>query len=305
MIRVGPAGWSYPDWEGRVYPRRKPRDFHALAWLARFVDCVEVNSSFYAVPRAEHASRWATLVEPWPELELTVKLLRDFTHRAEPADPAEWDALAAAWRRGVEPLRRRQRLAAVLVQFPRSFHEGPEAVRRLGRLRALLDGLPLVLEVRHHSWFVPPALDEIAGLGYSLAHVDLPHAWDHPPPRHAPTGPIGYLRLHGRNERDWFRHSAGRDERYDYLYSPPQIGELARRARSIDAESERTYVIANNHFAGQAVANAVELRWLLGGRRPVPAPAELVQAFPHLAPLVEPPPGSSSDGQAEEGGFFG
>jgi uncharacterized protein YecE (DUF72 family) len=46
VIRVGPAGWSYPDWEGRVYPRPRPAGFHPLAFIARYVDCVEVNSSF-------------------------------------------------------------------------------------------------------------------------------------------------------------------------------------------------------------------------------------------------------------------
>ena len=62
MIRVGPAGWSYADWEGRVYPRTKPPGFHPLAHLARFFDLVELNSSFYATPNAEHARNWVRLV---------------------------------------------------------------------------------------------------------------------------------------------------------------------------------------------------------------------------------------------------
>ena len=187
---------------------------------------------------------------------------------------------------GVEPLRRRKLLAAVLVQFPSGFHETPSHVRRLGQLAALLDGLPTVLEVRHRSWFEPPALSVIAGLGYSLAHIDLPPAWDHPPARFRSTGPIGYLRLHGRNQEQWFRSSAGRDERYDYLYTPAEIGDLAYRADAVAEDVDDTYVITNNHFGGQALANAIELRWLLGGREPVPAPAALVEAFPHLAPLT-------------------
>lgn len=286
MIRVGPAGWSYPDWEGRVYPRSKPRGFHPLGYLAPFVDCVEVNSSFYAVPRREHVERWAELVRGLAGFRFLVKLLQDFTHKPVPDDPREWDRKAADWRAAVEPLVRRRLLAGVLVQFPASFVHGPPGVRRLGRIRTLLEGLPLVLELRHASWFTPLALDEIRGLAYSLAHVDLPPAWSHPPARHPPTGPIGYLRLHGRNEQQWFRKGAGRDDRYDYLYTPPEIGELTERVRSIAAESEETYAITNNHFEGQAVANAIEMRWLLGGREPVRAPPELVRAFPHLAPLV-------------------
>lgn len=48
MISVGPAGWSYKDWYGKVYPSPKPRGFDELAYLARYCDTVEVNSSFYA-----------------------------------------------------------------------------------------------------------------------------------------------------------------------------------------------------------------------------------------------------------------
>jgi uncharacterized protein YecE (DUF72 family) len=286
VIRVGPAGWSYPDWEGRVYPRSKPRDFHPLAFLAPFIDCVEINSSFYASPRAEHASRWASLVRDWPGFRFVAKLLRDFTHGPVPEDPAEWQAKAAAWRAGVEPLVRGKLLAAVLVQFPVSFHENLGNVRRLGTLRGLFEDLPLVLEVRHRSWFEPPALAEIGGLGFSLAHLDLPASWNHPPERFRPTGPLGYLRLHGRNDRQWFNSQAGRDDRYDYLYTPPEVGRIAQRADGISRETDETFVVTNNHFEGQALANAIELRWLLGGREPVPAPAELVASFPHLKPLV-------------------
>ena len=62
MIRIGPAGWSYPDWEGVVYPRRKPKDFHPLRHLARYFDCVEINSSFYGAPVPRNAEHWAELV---------------------------------------------------------------------------------------------------------------------------------------------------------------------------------------------------------------------------------------------------
>ena len=67
MIRVGPAGWSYADWEGRAWPRSKPRGFHPLAHLARFVDCIEINSSFYALTDPAHCARWVDLVADRPD----------------------------------------------------------------------------------------------------------------------------------------------------------------------------------------------------------------------------------------------
>lgn len=282
MIHVGPAGWSYPDWEGIVYPRDKGAAFHALRYLSRFVDCLEINSTFYAVPHLDSVEHWAQVLQGAPRLLLTAKLHRDFTHGEQAGEDAAQAFLAA-----LEPLRRAQRLKALLLQFPLSFHHDPHAVRRLGRLQALFRELPLVLEVRHSSWFTPPALASIGGLGYSLAHIDLPAAWNHPPPWHAPTGPQGYLRLHGRNRTSWFDAQADRDQKYDYLYSEHEIAEVAARARRIEREHDETYVITNNHFAGKAVANAIELLATLRGRS-VPAPQELVNAYPRLAAHTRP-----------------
>lgn len=292
MIRVAPAGWSYPDWDGPVYPRAKPKGFHPLRLLARYLDGVEVNSSFYALPRVDIVSRWLELASPWPEFRFVAKLYQGFTHR--PVDEGRWSEEAELFLAALEPLRRRSKLAAILVQFPVSFQHGPDEVRRLGRLRSLLGDVPLVLEVRHHTWFETPVYDVLRGLGYSLAHIDLPSAWNHPPPRHPATGPIGYLRLHGRNEEQWFRAGAGRDDRYNYLYPPREVGELARKAASIASETDETWVVTNNHFAGQAVANAIEIEFMLNGKQPVPAWPEIVSAFPHLGPLT----------RVEGGGLF-
>jgi uncharacterized protein YecE (DUF72 family) len=284
MIRVGPAGWSYPDWDGRVYPAHKPHGFHALSYLARTFDTIEINSSFYAMPRAEHADRWVALVADRPQFRFQAKLNRDFTHLPEPgADDAEdgWEAKAREFSAGIAPLVRAKRLTSLLVQFPVTFLHGKSEVRRLGRLRALFPEVALVLEVRHQSWFERPAIDQVRGLSYSLAYVDLPSAWNHPPPWHEPTGPIGYLRLHGRNAREWFRGDAERDDKYDYLYGEREIDELSRKAQRIASVHDDTVVVTNNHFSGQAVANAIDLMFLLQGR-PVPAPAEIVESFPHL-----------------------
>jgi len=286
MIRVGPAGWSYPDWEGRVFSRARRHGFHPLRLLSELVDCVEVNASFYALPRAEHAARWAELVAARPDFRFVVKLHQGFTHGPAPEDPAAWSAAAAAFRQGVEPLRRRRLLSALLVQFPASFHFGDRQVRRLGLLHSLFSEYRLVLEVRHQSWFSPPALDTVRGLFFSLAHIDLPAAWNHPPDWHASTGPVGYLRLHGRNAEQWFRSGATRDDRYDYLYSPAEMRELGRKAQRIADLSEETFVITNNHFAGKAVANAVDLLHFLHGRK-LAVPAELARSFPHLREIAD------------------
>ena len=53
-IRIGPAGWSYPDWEGQVYPKPKPRGFDPLRYLAQYFDTIEINSTFYRIPSTHH-----------------------------------------------------------------------------------------------------------------------------------------------------------------------------------------------------------------------------------------------------------
>jgi uncharacterized protein YecE (DUF72 family) len=279
-IRVGPAGWSYPDWDGKVYPPSRPHGFHPLAYLMRFVDCVEVNSSFYAMPRVEHAERWAELAAARPGFRFYVKLHHEFTHVPEEPDET-WSRRAREFLAGIEPLVRARLLGGILVQFPVSFLHGKSEVRRIGRLHGLFAGHPLVLEVRHESWYTPPALATVRGLSYSLAHLDLPAAWNHPPPWHEPTGPLGYLRLHGRNAQAWFRPGSDRDDKYDYLYSRAELEPLVERARRIARQHDETAVVTNNHFAGKAVANALEILHLLRGET-VPAPPELVETYPHL-----------------------
>lgn len=286
MIRVGPAGWSYPDWEGIVYPRAKEKGFHPLAHLARYVDCVELNSSFYATPRAEHAARWATLIADRPRFRFTAKLERVFTHQKLPPEP-ELTHRAEAFLEGLEPLRAAGRLSALLVQFPFGFVQGAAGVERLARLASAFGHLPLVLEVRHRSWFEDEGLTAIADLGYSLAAIDLPAADDHPPAVPPLLGPLGYVRLHGRNASAWFDPKAGRDRRYDWLYAPEELAEVVQVTRRLATGRDETFVITNNHFSGKAVANALELLFALGGERPL-APAELRSAFPRLREVTRP-----------------
>jgi uncharacterized protein YecE (DUF72 family) len=289
VIRTGPAGWSYADWEGRAWPRAKPRGFHALRHLARFVDCVELNTTFYALPDAAHCARWVELVADRPRFRFTAKLHQDLTHGE---DASALERVAADFKRALEPLTASGRLAALLAQFPQGFRHGARALERLERLASLFQPTPLALEVRHGSWFGDEALTAIERQGWSLAAIDLPppppgaHTWQAPleVPR---IGPLGYLRVHGRNSAAWFDPRSVRDNKYDYLYGEQEIEELAQRARRLATGRDETYVLTNNHFGAKAFANALELRARLNAER-VRAPAELIAAFPRLADIAEP-----------------
>jgi Protein of unknown function DUF72 len=79
-IRVGPAGWSYPDWTGQVYPKPQPRGFDPLRYLAQYFDAVEINSTFYRIPDAKMTQRWVERVADHPDVRFTAKLWQGFTH---------------------------------------------------------------------------------------------------------------------------------------------------------------------------------------------------------------------------------
>lgn len=278
MIRYGVAGWSYDDWVGPVYPRRKPKSFHPLPYLAAFIDLMELNSSFYALPRPDYAERWVKLLEPFPDFRFTAKLHQGFTHGG--LEDVRADA-AEAFRIGVAPLQEAGRLLALLVQFPVTFRTGAGAWERLERIRALFELETLVLELRHRSWFEDEAQARLAALRFGQTHIDLPAARDHPPAEHDSLAGPGYLRLHGRNAEAWFDAKAGRDARYDYRYDRREVRALADRLRGIEKRSEKALLVANNHFGGQALAATLEIKSEIE-REPPLAPAELVEAYPDL-----------------------
>ncbi|MFO8015188.1 MAG: DUF72 domain-containing protein [Phycisphaerae bacterium] len=286
-IRVGTSGWSYDDWHGRFYPEEVPSRFDRLAYLAGFFDCVEVNSSFYGPPSPRAAASW--LRRTPEEFTFTFKLHQRFTHEREtPWMPEERDA----YLRGVEPVREAGRLGAVLVQFPWSFRCDATALGHLEAIRSDFGHLPLVVEVRHVSWTDEAAAAFLRERGLGWANIDQPRSRSGVPPMSLVTSPVGYVRLHGRNRRAWFDPKAGRDARYDYLYREDELEEWIDRIRDVARRSEKTFVFTNNHYRGQAPANALQILSRLAGRK-VPVPSPLVRAYPFLERVAEDglPPG--------------
>jgi uncharacterized protein YecE (DUF72 family) len=285
MTAVGVAGWDYPDWNGIVYPHGSSRGFDRLAFVARFLDVVEINATFYRPVNPRVASTWIRRVARHPGFRFTAKAHRSWTH--EPWEDAA--ATVAPTLAGLAPLRDAGLLGALLVQFPQSFHWGPETSARLGRLLDAAAGWPVAVEVRHISWDNDHAAALLREWGAGWCVVDQPRIErSTAPPRPRVTAALAYLRLHGRKATSWFDDSAGRDARYDYLYSMDELRPLADDARTMGAQANALYVIANNHFRGQAFANALQIKHLVSGVEPE-APAELAAAYPELRDVVVPP----------------
>ena len=116
-----------------------------------------------------------------------------------------------------------------------------------------------VVEVRSVGWVQQEALRFIEGLGVGFCNIDQPRSRGNIPLTAHGFGKVGYLRLHGRNSEKWFDRNAGRDERYDYLYTAQELDDIEKAIEQISAKVEQMYVIANNHYRGQAPANALQL----------------------------------------------
>ncbi len=292
MIRYGPAGWEYDDWAGRVYPDPSPRGFDHLSYLARWFSSVEVNATFYRPFPRPVAARWAERVAKRRAFRFSVKLWRRFTHEREEAYGSEEVAQARAV---PDRLAEAGALGAVLAQFPWSFKRTEENEEWLRGIFRALAGLPLVVEVRHASWNAPETYAELAEAGVGFVNVDQPLFRRSLRPSAIVTAPLAYVRVHGRNWKDWFRKNAPRDARYDYLYSADELEPWVDRIRKI-ADSARTpdvYVVTNNHFRGQALANAKMLEAMVE-RRKVEVPPDLLRTYPaELAPFVEVEPGDA------------
>jgi uncharacterized protein YecE (DUF72 family) len=275
VVRFGVAGWDYKDWRGPVYPVKQSREFDPLRYLARYFDTIEINSTFYGAGSPRSAASWAERVRENPRFRFTAKLWRRFTHERENAWTPDEVALVRAT---LVPLAEADRFGCLLAQFPWSFKRTAQNEEWLGDLLAAFGEFPVGVEVRHSSWNDPAFYAWLAERGVGVVNVDQPLFGHSIKPASAVTAPVGYVRLHGRNYDNWFRENAESHERYDYLYSADELAGWLDRIHEIAKQARETYVIANNHYQGQAAVNAAMLRKLFGEAE-VTVPPELLEAY--------------------------
>jgi uncharacterized protein YecE (DUF72 family) len=291
VLRIGPAGWSYPDWAGYVFPSRRAKGFHEATYLAEFFDTIEINTSFYQPLNPEHAAQWIDRVAANPRFVFTAKLWQRFTHdiRSTSSSSAVEDERAV--RGGFDVLRAAEKLGAVLLQFPFSFHRTKETVSYLSSLLKRFADYPLVVEVRHATWDSPETLDLLRASGASFCNIDQPIIGRSIAPSAQATSTVGYVRLHGRRYDTWFTDDAAipTHERYNYLYTAEELAPWATRIRKVTGQARNTFVVTNNHFQGKAVVNALQLISILKGSK-VKVPEPLRQQYPQLEGIADAPP---------------
>lgn len=281
-VRIGPAGWSYPDWEGIVYPTHKPRDFHAGAYLAQFFDTIEINTNFYHPPAPKMTRDWVRRISHNPNFKFTAKLWQRFTHERSSSRQDE-----KIFKESLKPLMDAGRLGALLLQFPWSFKNEKENREYLGGLVVLFMEYPLVVEIRHSSWNQPEIFQMLENLGVGFCNIDQPVIGRSLGATERTTAPVGYVRLHGRNYEHWFSSHDNAAERYNYYYSLAELEPWAKRIETVAQRTDSTYVITNNHFRGKAVANGLQLVNMVS-KAPVRVPETMLDHYPELEKIREP-----------------
>jgi uncharacterized protein YecE (DUF72 family) len=301
-VRVGTAGWSYKDWDGIFYPPgMSHRKQHPLEYLARFFDTTEINTSFYGPLKPEWAKLWCRKVAAVNKNFLfTAKLYRAFTHSPipvmEPTSAATirpTDDDESRTREGLDAIAGEGRLGALLIQFPVSFKNTSLNREYLDRLLRQFIEYPRVVEVRHSSWNDAATLDAFAQKNVGFCNIDQPVLGRSLAPTEHVTGAIGYVRLHGRNYEQWF-DSDNRNDRYNYLYSEPELAGWKEKIATVAERALTTYVITNNHFESKAGVNALELKAMISGHR-VLAPPTLVEKYPELRKIADAADDSGED----------
>lgn len=246
---IGTCGYSYKDWIGRFYPERiKPVDM--LPFYARRFPAVEIDATYYRIPSSATFASMAARTPP--EFRFSVKLPGSLTH-APAETEVPWDD-ARQFRENLRPLAESGKLAAALAQFPHSFRADARHEAHLRKVRNAFPELPLVAEFRNRAWQCPETLALLSDLDVGWCNVDEPQFETMLRPSSDAVGPLGYVRLHGRNYGKWFRGDA--TERYEYLYSVEELVPWTARVADIAAETQQTLVFFNNHRFAQSASNA-------------------------------------------------
>ena len=255
---IGTSGYSYAEWaDAGFYPAGTPPG-RMLPVYARFFSIVELNYTWYQMPKPQALERLTNQVPP--DFRFTAKLTRSMTHEVE---PAQWHGEASRYRNGISVLMQSGQLMTVLAQFPPGFDRIPKNRKFLAELLDELDGIPLAVEFRHRSWAHDRVFDELERRKITLVTVDTPSLPGLFPGLDVITNPeLFYVRFHGRNARGW--RSGSMQKQFDYHYTDDQLFELANGpVAKMARRARRGVIFFNNHVRGQAADNARKLLSIL------------------------------------------
>lgn len=262
MVKIGLSGWSdHPD----LYQGPKKQQ---LEDYASYFSVVELDSSFYAIPRQTTVAQWVK--RTLPRFEFIVKANQVMTlHTVNGVEMINEQAQQQVFAQFIDsftPLIEADKLAFVLLQFPPYFRCNEANIAYLKQIRSWLP-VDAAVEFRHRSWyderFQTDLWHFLTEQNYMHTIVDQPQVGDSTVPFvNKTTAAKKFMRLHGRNQAGWMQAKqtdgdGWRDVRTLYCYNEVELAELAVQ---LDTSSASTYVIFNNNAGGDAAANAIALQ---------------------------------------------
>jgi uncharacterized protein YecE (DUF72 family) len=245
-IRIGTMGWSYQDWVGPFFPPgTRPASY--LAEYARIFDCVELDTTFYAVPRDSAVRGWAENTPP--NFRFAAKLPREITHERHLRDG---EAVLHRFLEAMSPLG--EKLGPILIQLPPDFHATDESREALTEfVRILPEEYQFAAEFRHRSWLEEETLDLLRQHGVAWTMIELYYM----PRRFDVTSDFTYVRLLG-DRRKIQRVDAVQIDRGKELQA------WADLFGGLSSEVQRAWVFVNNHYAGHSPTNVRQLCTMVG-----------------------------------------
>ncbi len=296
-IRIGNSGWSYREWVGSFYPRGTKQSRYLGEYFDHF-DTVEINSTFYRMPKRETAVQWGKEASKRGNREFCVKVPQSISHVLSMVD--ETGPMESAYKEFsstvLEPLEDHGVLGAVLFQASPYFTvrgdikyrmksepkvplpEYTLGKERMGDICMMMATHPgeTAIELRNSSWLnedsklIEGTVDILRGTGTALVTVDGPSF----PWIDAETSRHNYIRFHGRNKEGWYKQLGEKDPsaRYRYIYNEGELQEKVDPIKIMASKVDRdTRIFFNNHPQGYAPQNASRMMDLLGIDRPMGA----------------------------------
>ena len=234
---TGTSGWSYDHWKGLFYPENLAKTKWLHFYCERF-PVVEVNSSFYHLPRESTLEKWR---DSTPEdFSFVLKAWRAITHYKKLREVR--DEVKVFFERASLL---REKLAAVLFQLPPSLHEDPPLLRSF--LKLLPRNVRCAVEFRHESWNVARTFELLEQFEVAYCIINAPRLKTYL----EVTAPFAYIRMHGRES--W----------YSYGYTDVELAALAAEIRKMLRKGIDVLVFFNNDFEARAVRNAQTLTALV------------------------------------------
>jgi uncharacterized protein YecE (DUF72 family) len=251
-IHIGTSGFFFRDWVGPFYPAGTPTsDF--LEYYAREFPVVEVNSTYYGIPKPRVLGNMARRTPPG--FRFVVKLHKSMTH-----EPKLDLAKVREFLDAIAPLKLAGKYDGLLAQFPWSFRRNADTKAHLEALREHLPNEPLSVEFRNDTWVHPKLEAWLRERRLGFVAVDEPRIQGLMPPISVLSSDTAYVRFHGRNEQTWWGKGG---DRYNWDYSEPELGEWLEKITKLAEQAKRTYLFFNNCHAGQAARSAKLMQELL------------------------------------------